>query len=198
MARQITRTLATILSLTLLSTYLAHGQDKPLQSARWDPTVWQTGHHADPRLNLRQDERLVLFTLAEPTRGQTCRLSSIDANQIVCSRSGRKLQAYRVEDIAALVLPGCHTSTLSAIIWPAAGAVGFTVGAGILMPTAVAAGVVLAIMAGGDSLGALAEAICNSYHHSPDQVLYLAPGQQLHFKLRSAKGHPIQLAKALP
>jgi hypothetical protein len=198
MAHQITRTLTTIFALTLISTCLAHAQDKPIQSSKWDPAIWQAGHHADPRLNLRRDDKLILFTTAEPTRGQSCHLNSIDTNQIVCSRFGRKPQVYRVDDIAALVLPGYHTPTLIALIAPVALVVGEIVGAVILMPTAVAAGVVLAIAAGYDSGWVMLTALFNSYGHSPDQLLYLAPGQQLHFKLRDANGHPIQFDKALP
>jgi hypothetical protein len=198
MAHRIARSLTAILALTLISTCLARAQDKPPESAKWDPAIWQTGHHADPRLNLRQDDKLILFTTAEPTRGQSCRLDSIDANQIVCSRFGRKPQVYRVDDIAALVLPGYHTPTLITLIAPVAVVVGSIVGAVILMPAAVAAGVVLAIVAGYASIYALLLAGGNSYDHSPDQLLYLAPGQQLHFKLRDAKGHPVQFDKALP
>jgi hypothetical protein len=77
------------------------------------------------------------------------RLNSIDVNQIVCPRHlGRKPRIYRMDEIAALVMPGYHTPTLIALIAPVAVIAGSIVGAVILMPTAVAAGVVLAIVAG--------------------------------------------------
>jgi hypothetical protein len=125
---------------------------------------------------------LYVVTIAHPKTRHTCPMQSIDASQIVCNHHGHAT-AYFAKDIAALIHRGDHTRVypFAAGFLAAGGAAtwGTVVLASVCAPCAVITAVAALFFY---QLAGLSGMLTDA--DSPDELLYLAPGQALKVSLR--------------
>lgn len=184
MAYRVTRTITSILAVTLLSQTLALGQD-PLTPASPPATERSNGWEYAP-LRVRSGAKLFVITMAQPTRRTICHVGSFTVDQLACRGPFGVTRIYKPQEIAALIVPGDEdlklrlviglNTALAAAIW------GTVVLAPICPPCAVATGIAAFCF-----FGAAGAVLVGD--DQPDSLLYLAPGQQLHFKRRLDTSH---------
>ncbi len=179
MAHRIARTLTTILALTLLSQTLAHAQDQPTPAPPPAADPLQKWDYAS--LRAPSGRKLYVITMAQPTHRIACRVRSFTVDQLVCKGPFGTTHIHKPQEVSALITPNDNdvrlrlvlglNGALAAAIW------GTVVLSATCIPCAVATGVVALV------LFAAAGAVLIG-DGQPETLLYLAPGQQLHLKLR--------------
>jgi hypothetical protein len=127
--------------------------------------------------------KLVVVTLDQPRRRQTCRMQSYTPDELVCFRGNRGSRTYLRQDVLALILPGSGgkllfvlgtSAELGVAIW------GTVVLAATCPACAVATAFGTLVYVGAAWADFLSE-------YQPDRLLYLAPGQKLSRKLGYVK-----------
>jgi len=165
-----------VLALIIATVALAQSSTSLGVSANATRYTWQGAQLAGS-----SKSRLFVVTLDQPHRRQTCRVQSFTMDRLVCSRAIGSPRTYLPQQVVALILPGDRDLKLRLTLWLNGGlaaAIWGTVAlAGPCPACAVATGIV-ALM-----LFAAAGAVLIG-EDRPDQLLYLAPGQQLTGKLR--------------
>lgn len=178
MIQRAIRRVLVIFALALISITIALAQSSnstfeiPVTSTR---NTWSAAQAAAPTKG-----KLIVVTLDQPNRRQSCQVKSFTLDRLVCSRAIGGPRTYRPEQIAAIILPGDENlrarfflganSVLGASIW------GTVVLAATCPVCAVATGIV--------ALVAFSFAGAVAYtDDQPDSLLYLAPGQELSHKL---------------
>lgn len=194
MAHSITRTLTTILALTLLSQTLTHAQDQPtlaqppaadpptvdiIHIPNVAPSTWEYAPSRAP-----SGRKIFVISMARPTHRIACRVQSFTVDQLACKRPFGKTRIYKPQQIAALILPGDDdlklrlvlgfNGALGAAIW------GTVVLAPICPPCAVGTGIAALFFFGAAGATLIGD-------DQPDSLLYLAPGQTLNKKLGYVK-----------
>jgi hypothetical protein len=126
--------------------------------------------------------KIIVVTLAQPQRRQTCRIRSFTLDKLVCSRAIGGPRTYLPQQILALILPGDGDVKLRLVRGLNAGVGAAIWGTVVLAATcpacAVATGIVALLLFGAAGAILIGD-------DRPDSLFYLAPGQQLAGKLRS-------------
>jgi hypothetical protein len=128
--------------------------------------------------------KIIVVTVDQPNRRQSCQLQSFTPDQLVCSRAKGRRRTYLAQQVAALILPGdggiklwmmlLGNADLGAAIW----------GTVVLAATCP----VCAALTGLDAASALVGAWVAPFgDDQPDRLLYLAPGQRLSRKFGHVK-----------
>jgi hypothetical protein len=148
---------------------VARAQDGPgvVPRANWE--YWETWGAWD------RSAKVFVVTVAQPSRGQSCRVRAFEADRIVCRRSfGGKPVIFRRSEVEAVIEQGGDQH------WAAA--FGICAGIGVAM---IVAGAVLSFVAAPAVivLGSLVLLTSPAYaigaNPSADELLYLQPGQRL-------------------
>jgi hypothetical protein len=124
--------------------------------------------------------KLVVVTVDNPDRRHSCRVRSFTTDKLVCSRFFGGPRIYGPEQVAAIIIPGEGHARIRILLGlnAAAGAVIWgTVVLTATCPACAGATALVALLLFG-AAGAIAYS-----DYVPDQLLYLAPGQQLREKL---------------
>jgi hypothetical protein len=125
--------------------------------------------------------KLLIVTVDQPHRRQTCRVQSFAQDRLVCSRAIGGPRTYLPQQVLALLIPGDANLKLRLVLGLNVGigtAIWGTVVLASICPACAAATGVAALL-----LFCAAGAILIG-DDQPDHLLYLAPGQQLTGKLR--------------
>jgi hypothetical protein len=126
--------------------------------------------------------KLIVVTVDQPNRRQSCHLQSFTPDQLVCSRAFGRRRTYSSQQVAALILPGYGAPKLVSL--PLIGESGAAIwGTVVLAATCPACAVATGIAAVYCLMGA-------AFIHEddqPDRLLYLAPGQHLSRKFGLVK-----------
>lgn len=107
MTLRITRSIFTIISLALFSTMSGLAQSSNPTELVTTPVSnnalndWRAAQQAGPSKG-----KLLVVTLDQPDRRQTCRIKSFTPNKLVCSRPFSRTQTYLPQQVLALILPG--------------------------------------------------------------------------------------------
>jgi len=128
--------------------------------------------------------KLLVVTIDQPQRRQTCHVQSFTLDKLVCSRALGGPRTYLPQQIAALILTGDDDLRLRLVLGLNGGigaAIWGTVVLAATCPACAAATGVVALV-----LFCFAGAALY-VDGQPDRILYLAPGQQLTGKLRFAQ-----------
>ena len=128
-------------------------------------------------------DKVFIVTLAQPGVRNACKVKSLTAQALTCSRSlGRKPVVYRAEQVEALLNPhDADYAGLAALSFLGAGGA-IIYCATLLNPVTLAGAIVVGIFGGLIAATAGAFAIGDNTDHS-DHLLYLAPGHTLSVKL---------------
>lgn len=188
MAHRIIHTLTTVLALTLISQTLVHAQDQPApanppstdvvriplapgQTQRWDYLSQQAS----------SGRKVFVITIAQPTHRIACRIRSVTVDQLACKGPFGTTHTYKSQDVAALITPDDEDVRRWFLLGfngaSAAAAWGTLILSATCIPCAVATGVLAAALFFANGAVLIADG-------QPETLLYLAPGQALHVKLR--------------
>ena len=127
--------------------------------------------------------KLIVVTVDQPSRRQTCRLQSFTPDELVCSRAFGHHRTYLRQQVTALILPGYGGLQLAELL-VLHGASGAAIwGTVVLAATCPACAAATAFAAFGYLIGA---AFVRGEDES-DRLLYLGPGQQLSRKFSHVK-----------
>jgi hypothetical protein len=183
MPRATTRIIA-ILTVSLFSGSLALAQQtstpEPVQETASIPAFDLHEDWAKASAIASSKHKLIIATSADPTHRHACRVQSFTPDQLVCKGSFGKTNAYKPQEIAALITPGDKDFKLRGVLvvnGVAAAAIwGTVVLAATCIPCAVATGVAALFILGAAGAILIAD-------DQPEAILYLAPGQTLQVKL---------------
>ena len=155
----------------------AHAQSPALPEIA---TVPISNYSQIPQLGETAKRTLFVVTFDRPNRRQICRVKSYTAEKLVCSRAIGRPRTYPTQQILALIVPGDAgfkirfvvgaNVALGAAVW------GTVVLAATCPPCAVATGIAALLIFGAAGAVLIGD-------DQPNQLLYLAPGQQLSDKL---------------
>lgn len=120
--------------------------------------------------------KLIIVTMDQPNRRQTCRIKSFTLEKLVCSRAIGGPQAFLPQQVAALILPGDDGYKLRFVLGTDSASAAAIWGTIVLAATCPVCAVATGIVALGLFLAATAVYIGDD---QPDSLLYLAPGQHL-------------------
>jgi hypothetical protein len=195
LSQQTLRRLLALATLTLLSATLALAQSPTQATGSSTPSAPSSGvipwtSYSLPQYTnwnrlaqLHLGGKLFVVTMAHPHLRHVCNVQSFANEQLVCKDPLGVTHTYQPQKIAALIIPGQQTNVLAYFLgFTGAGAAatwGTLVLASTCVPCAVVTGMVaglLYIVALGSGMGADAD--------TPDQLLYLSPGETLQAKLR--------------
>jgi hypothetical protein len=178
MTKQTVRRISTLFALALVSVTLARTQS---QTSTVEILVsnskssWQAAQSAGS-----SERKLIVVTLDQPNRRQTCRVQSFTLEKLVCSRAIGNPRTYLPQQVAALIIPGGAGLRLKFVL-----GINAVAGAAIWGTVVLAAACPVCALATGIaallSLGAAGAVLMTDY--DLDSLLYLAPGQQLSPKL---------------
>jgi hypothetical protein len=144
-----------------------------------------------PETGVVEGDRLLVVDMAQPDKKQSCKVKSIDADELVCGKSHGRILTFHKDDVAALITParqhrwgdiagaGIATAIGGAILY---GAVLIATVSTPLIVVAIPVGLVGAVFGiGGPAC------LIFSFHEpgSSEKVLYQREGQSLQVKLRS-------------
>jgi hypothetical protein len=182
MAHRYTRRILTLCAFTLISATIALAQspaspetaELPIGNTTSD--TWQSAQQAGS-----SKDTLIIVTLDQPNRRQTCHLRSYTADELVCSRAIGGPRTYFRQQVVALILPGEGGLRLVGVLGLYAEAGAAIWGTVVLAATCPACAVATGFVAFGCFIGA--QFIQAADDLRPDRLLYLAPGQQLSPKL---------------
>ena len=120
--------------------------------------------------------KLVIVTVDQAGRRQTCRVRTFTMDQIVCKRGIYRSRTFLRQQIAALILPGDGAKRLP--LW-----LGLNAGLGTAIWGTVVLTATCPVCAAGTAIAALfffgAAGAAVYADDVPDRLLYLAPGQEL-------------------
>ncbi len=129
--------------------------------------------------------KLVVVTVDQPNRRQSCHLQSFTPDQLVCSLAHGRRRTYLSQQVAALILPGygwlkpwfmiLANGVMGAATW----------GTVVLAATCPVCAVLTGLDAASAFIGAWV--VPHSDDMPPDRLLYLAPGQHLSRKFAYVK-----------
>ena len=178
MFQRIIRRILTLLVLALVPATFAVAQSPTSPDA---PTIsvsntWQVAQSVG---SFKRE--LIVITLDQPHRRQTCRIKSFTPEKLVCSRTIGSPRTLFPEQIVALILPGDSGLKLRLLLGLNGGlatAIWCTV---VLAATCTACAVATGIAA---LLLFSAAGAVGIGDEQTDRLLYLTPGQQLTGKLR--------------
>ena len=132
---------------------------------------WQVAQSA-----ATSEHKILVVTLDQPNRKQSCRVQSFTDEKIVCSRPFGNSRTYLKKQIAALILPGDTFTPLELFI-------AFNAGLGASIWGTVALVATCPVCAAGTALAAFVffqlAGLTAFSDDQPDFLLYLAPGQEL-------------------
>jgi len=165
MAHRIIRTLPIVLALTLLSQTHAVAQGLPTPS------------------RAPSGGKLFITTMAQPTHRIACRVKSFTTDQLDCKGPFGITRIHKSKDLAAIIQPGYHASVPLCFLAVASAGATLVTGAVFLASITVIGAVPVAIAGGILLLMAPLAAADATDGDDSDQLLYLAPGQQLCVKL---------------
>jgi len=178
MPQRITRRTFTLLALSVVSATIVLAQSTTSLEVRHDLASgsWQAAQSFAPSTG-----KLIVVTVDQPQRWQTCRIHSFAVDKLVCSRAIGGPRTYLPQQVAALILPGDGdlrlrillelNGGLGAAIW------GTVVLAAACPPCAIATGIAALFFFGGAGAILIGD-------DQPDRLLYLAPAQHLAGKHR--------------
>ncbi len=128
------------------------------------------------------DEVLVV-TVAEPGKRHSCKVKSLTAQALTCSRSlGRDPVVYEPEQVEALISPRSHSHAWVQALLAAGIGGGIMYGAVLLNPISEAAAVTVGIIAAFVIISSPMYALDGD--DTPDSLLFLQPGHTLSVALR--------------
>ena len=128
-------------------------------------------------------DQVLVVTVAEPTKRHACKVQSLTAQALTCTRSlGREPVVYTPEQVAALISPRSHSHAWVQSILAAGIGGGILYGAVLLNPISEAAAVTVGIIAAVVILTSPMYAFDGQ--DTPDRLLFLQPGQTLAVELR--------------
>ncbi len=176
------RSIVALFALALVGATFALAQSSNSAQVATVPTQssnagsWQVARQAGPSRG-----KLVVVTLDQPTRRQTCRIQSFTKDKLVCSGAIGGSRTYLPQQVLALILPGNNSlrtlwllgfnGGLGAAIW------GTVVLAAACPACAVGTGIAALFFLGEAGVTLFADG-------EPDRLLYLSPGEKLTGKLR--------------
>jgi hypothetical protein len=127
-------------------------------------------------------QTVYVITIAHPKTRHTCLVQSVNASEIVCAHYGRTT-TFRAGDVGALILRGEHARWYlyaAGFLAAGGGATWATVAlSSVCIPCAAATGLAALVLY---TLAPMCAMMTDG--DSPDQLLYLAPGQTLRVRLR--------------
>jgi hypothetical protein len=138
--------------------------------------TWQVAQSAGPSKG-----KLIVVTLDQPNRRQTCRIRSFTPDKLVCARVIGGPRTYLPQQILALIRPGDGGWRLPLVLVASAEAGAAIWGTVVLAATCPACAAATAFAALYCFVGAWVIHWADDF--PPDRLLYLAPGQQLSRKL---------------
>lgn len=128
--------------------------------------------------------KLVVVTVDQPRRHQTCRIQSFTPDKLVCYRAIGGSRTYLPRQVIALILPGDADLKLRWVLGLNGGLAAAIWGTVVLAATcpacAVATGIAALLLFGAAGAVLIGD-------DQPDRLLYLAPGHQLTGRLRTAQ-----------
>ena len=126
--------------------------------------------------------KLLVLTVDQPHRRQTCRVQAFTVDKLVCSRAVGPSRVYLPQQVLALILPSDRALKLRLVLGLNGGVAAAVWGTVVLAATcpacATATGVVAVLL-----IGAAGAILIGD--EQPERLLYLAAGQQLTGNLRS-------------
>jgi hypothetical protein len=181
MPKQTVRRIIIVFVIAIVSATIACAQSsaspETLGSSAYDN--WQIAQQVGS-----SKSKLIVVTLDQPNRRQTCHVKSFTQDKLVCSRAIGGRRTYLPQQIAALILPGDDDYKRRFLLW-VNGAMGAAIwGTVVLAGPCPGCAVGTGIVALGLFLAAGAVCIGDD---SPDSLLYMASGQQLSSKLGYVK-----------
>jgi hypothetical protein len=189
MAYGIIRSISIALAIELLSPSLVHAQGQPVPASPTTADPLQNWEYAS--LRARPKSKVLVITMAQPTRRSVCRINSIESDRLVCKDWFGKDRIYKPREVAALVVRG--DGGLQTRLW-----IGFNAASGfaawgtyVLAPICIPCAAATAFAAFAFLTFAGAVAYCDD---QPDSLVYLAPNLQIEY---SKNGRTIRL-KNLP
>lgn len=134
----------------------------------------------DAQLHGSSRRKVYVVTFDQPSRRQSCRIQSFRGDELVCARVIGSPRVYRLNQIAALILPGDAVLRRRVLIGLVAG-----IGAGIWGTVVLAAACPACAVGTGIAAFILFSAFgaIGITDDVPDRLLYLAPGEELSRKL---------------
>lgn len=178
MPQRTIRRILTLFALSLVSATIALAQRETTSEI---PVViasgaWQAAQSAGPSKG-----KLIVVTVSQPHRHQTCRIQSFASDKLVCSRAIGGSRTYLPQQVLALILPGDDDLRLRLVL-------GFNGGLGAAIWGTVVLAAACPACAAATGIAALfffgAAGATLIGDDQPDHLIYLAPGQQLTGKLR--------------
>ncbi len=128
--------------------------------------------------------KLYVVAVDQPNRRQGCRVRSFTLDKLVCSRAFGGSRTYLPQQVVALIVPGDDELRLP--VW-----LGLNGGLGAAIWGTVVLAATCPVCAAATGVAALfffsAAGVVSYADGQPDQLLYLAPGQQLTGKLGSVQ-----------
>jgi hypothetical protein len=178
MTRRTVHSILTLCVFTLISTTIARAQSSetkielPLNSGK---DSWTTAQSIGP-----SNGKIIVVTLDQPNRRQTCHIQSYTPDKLVCSRAFGGSHTYLSQQVLALILPGDDDLRLRLFIE-------FNGGLGAAIWGTVVLAATCPVCAVGTGIAAFlffdAAGVILIADGQPDRLLYLAPGQKLSRKL---------------
>lgn len=175
MTQRIIRSILFLFAIALFAT-IALGQSPFSPEAPTTPSInqWQVAQAAGS-----SKHKIVVVTLDQPQRRQTCRVKSFTMDKLVCSHIGGP-HTYLPQQVLALILPGDAGLRLPIML-------GLNAGLGVSIWGTV---VLVATCPACAAATALAAFICFGFagavamtDDQPDRLFYLADGQRLTGKM---------------
>jgi hypothetical protein len=179
MRKPVTRSIFNLFGFALISTTFALAQATTSFTAPVsnDNQSWESAQSLGSAKH-----KLIVITLDQPDRRQTCHVRSFTKEKLVCARGLGSSRAYLPQQIAAIILPGDEKSRLPLFLAFNGGlgaAIWGTVALAAACPVCAAATGVAALLFFATA-GAVAYA-----DDQPDRTIYLSPDRHLTSKLGS-------------
>jgi hypothetical protein len=179
MLHQAIRRVFAFTALTLVCTTIAFAQSSTSDAIPAGPTsnTWQFAQTVGI-----SKHKIIVVTLDQPQRRQTCHIQTFTMEKLVCSRGIGSPRTYLRQQVLALILPGDMGLKIRLALGLNGGvavAIWGTVALAAACPAcAVATGIAALLLFGAAGAILIGD-------DQPERQLYLAPGQQLTGKLRA-------------
>lgn len=167
-----------IFAAVVISTTVAHSQSQTSTEV-FSPEA-KSHTWSDAQLHRGSNRKFYVVTFDHPSRKSTCRVQSLGADKLVCARVIGSPRIYRLNQIAALIIPGDDVLRRRVLLGLGAG-----IGAGIWGTVVLAATCPACAVGSGIAAFILFSAFgaIGVTDDVPDRLLYLAPGHELSRKL---------------
>jgi hypothetical protein len=180
MSQKLNRSILALFLIAIFSSAVALAQSSGATEVLTIPTSTASHTWQDARSVGSPTGKLLVVTVDQPDRRQTCRVHSFTEDKLVCSRPIGGSRTYLPQQVLALIIPGDEGLKVPFLLGfnAAAGAAiwGTVILAAACPACAVATGIVALLLLGAAGAIAIAD-------DQPARLLYLAPDQKLSRKL---------------